>query len=173
MVLFFLKPFSIISRWRQSWKLCPEKNLPSFFGQGAVRLARTCCSNNDVGLHADLGRRLSSRDQDNEDLKLPVSLRCVGPGVTPLQVEEHFYCVLICVFLETIILCIINVNLDFICRSFPQVLASISTHLHVSKDPALGQVTWFNSIGLVLLIGKLLWWAWHSLSIYIVMVDVL
>ena len=112
--------------------------------------------NNDVGLHADLGRRLSSRDQDNEDLKLPVSLRCVGPGVTPLQVEEHFFCVLICVFLETIILCIINVNLDFICRSFPQVLASISTHLHVSKDPALGQVTWFNSIGLVLPIGKLL-----------------
>ena len=56
----------------------------------------------------------------------------------------------------TITLSIINVNLDFICRSFPQVLASISTHLHVSKDPALGQVTWFNSIGLVLPIGKLL-----------------
>merc|ERR1719192_864765 len=53
-----------------------------------------------------VGRRLSSRDQDNEDLKLPVTLRCVGPGVTPLQ-----------------------------------VLASISTHLHVSKDRALGQGT--------------------------------
>jgi len=51
-------------------------------------------------------RRLISRDEDNEDLKLPVSLRCVGPGITPLQ-----------------------------------VLASISTHLHVSKDPALGQGT--------------------------------
>merc|ERR1711963_383148 len=46
-------------------------------------------------------RRLRSRDEDNEDLKLPVSLKCVGPGITPLQ-----------------------------------VLASISTHLHVSKDPA-------------------------------------
>jgi len=51
-------------------------------------------------------RRLRSRDEDNEDLKLPVSLKCVGPGITPLQ-----------------------------------VLASISTHLHVSKDPALGQKT--------------------------------
>ena len=38
-----------------------------------------------------LQRRLISRDEVNEDLKLPVSLRCVGPGITPLQVAFIFY----------------------------------------------------------------------------------
>ena len=51
-----------------------------------VALGKGVVSDN-LRFRLNLLRRLVSRDEDNEELKLPVSLRCVGPGITPLQVQ--------------------------------------------------------------------------------------